>query len=63
MNGIIGVTGLLFDSDLDAQQGKITETIRASGENLAFTRREPALNLEKPIPGIAREDAEALLKL
>jgi PAS domain S-box-containing protein len=34
LNGVIGMTGLLLDTPLDAQQRQFTETIRFSGENL-----------------------------
>src|SRR5688572_26579648 len=34
MNGVIGMTGLLLDTDLDAKQRSFAETIRASGEAL-----------------------------
>ncbi len=34
MNGVIGMTGLLLDTELSEVQRKYTETIRASGESL-----------------------------
>ena len=34
MNGVIGMTGLLLDSDLTPEQREYAETVRASGENL-----------------------------
>jgi PAS domain S-box-containing protein len=34
MNGVIGMTGLLLDSDLTEEQREYAETIRRSGENL-----------------------------
>jgi two-component system, sensor histidine kinase and response regulator len=34
MNGVIGMTGLLIDTDLSEEQREYAETVRASGENL-----------------------------
>ncbi len=34
MNGVIGMTGLLLDTDLDPEQREYAETVRVSGENL-----------------------------
>jgi two-component system sensor histidine kinase/response regulator len=34
MNGVIGMTGLLLDSDLDEDQRRYAETVRTSGESL-----------------------------
>ena len=34
MNGVIGMTGLLLDTDLDDEQREYAETVRASGEAL-----------------------------
>ncbi len=34
MNGVIGMTGLLLDTDLNDEQRKYAETVRASGESL-----------------------------
>jgi signal transduction histidine kinase/DNA-binding response OmpR family regulator len=34
MNGVIGMTGLLMDTDLSEEQREYAETVRSSGENL-----------------------------
>jgi len=34
MNGVIGMTGLLLDTDLTDEQREFTETVRSSGEAL-----------------------------
>jgi two-component system sensor histidine kinase/response regulator len=34
MNGVIGMTGLLLDTDLDEEQREYAETVRSSGDNL-----------------------------
>jgi CheY-like chemotaxis protein len=34
MNGVIGITGLLLDTELDLKQQRYVETIRSSGESL-----------------------------
>jgi PAS domain S-box-containing protein len=34
MNGVIGMTGLLLDTDLDGDQRRYAETVRSSGESL-----------------------------
>ena len=34
MNGVIGITGLLLDTDLDPEQRRLAEIVRDSGENL-----------------------------
>ena len=34
MNGVIGMTGLLLDTDLDEEQRRFAETVRTSGESL-----------------------------
>ena len=34
MNGVIGMTGLLLDTDLTPQQREFAETVRRSGEAL-----------------------------
>ena len=34
MNGVIGMTGLLLETDLTFQQRQFAETVRSSGETL-----------------------------
>jgi signal transduction histidine kinase len=34
MNGVIGMTGLLLDTELDSEQRELAETVQTSGENL-----------------------------
>ncbi|MCK7575149.1 MAG: response regulator [Chromatiales bacterium] len=34
MNGVIGITGLLLDTELDSEQRRLAEIVRDSGENL-----------------------------
>ena len=34
MNGVIGMTGILLDTELDSEQRQYAETVRRSGENL-----------------------------
>ena len=34
MNGVIGMTGLLLDTELDDEQRRYAETVRTSGESL-----------------------------
>ncbi|MEI8189869.1 MAG: histidine kinase dimerization/phospho-acceptor domain-containing protein, partial [candidate division NC10 bacterium] len=36
MNGVIGMTGLLLDTDLNDEQRRYAETVRRSGESLLF---------------------------
>ena len=40
MNGVIGMTGLLSDTELDSQQSTYVETIRSSGESLLHILNE-----------------------
>jgi len=72
INGVIGMTGLLLDTDLSDEQARYAETIRASGESLLcvindildFSKIEAGkLELEKldfDLQGLLEDFADAL---
>ncbi|MCI5048808.1 MAG: ATP-binding protein [Rickettsiales bacterium] len=58
MNGILGMTSLLEDSDLSAEQEELLRTIKTSGENLLSILND-ILDLSKIESGMVRVDEVA----
>jgi signal transduction histidine kinase/DNA-binding response OmpR family regulator len=71
MNGVIGMTGLLLDTDLDPEQREYAETVRSSAEALLtvindildFSRIEAGKMMIEPLPFDLRPALEEAMDL